>query len=98
MESQQAFARSCASCSPYVEQLSGGQLAPPPRRNVASEKLRRGSKVLRLVLKYDHKDPQFPNQSWPEKQEEEKEEEEVGRFCWGVKVRTEFRVNPHTPR
>lgn len=39
MESQQAFARSWAPCPPYVEQLSGGILAPPPRKDVASRKL-----------------------------------------------------------
>lgn len=54
--------------------------------------------MLRLVLKYDHKDLQLPDQSWSEKQEEEKEEEEVGTLCWGVKLCTEFQVIPLTPR
>lgn len=39
VESQQAFARSWAPCPPYVEQLSGGILAPPPRKDVASRRL-----------------------------------------------------------
>lgn len=39
VESQQAFAWSWAPCPPYVEQLSGGILAPPPRKDVASRKL-----------------------------------------------------------
>lgn len=31
------FVRSCAPCPPYVEQLSGGTLAPPPRGDEAEE-------------------------------------------------------------
>lgn len=104
MESQQAFARSCAPCPPYVEQVSGGRLAPPPRRDVVSAGAEEGLKVLRHVLKYDHKDLELPNQSRSERQEEEKEEREseraseAGRVCWGVKLRTRFQVIPLTPR
>lgn len=39
VESQQAFARSWAPCPLYVEHLSGGILAPPPRKDVASRRL-----------------------------------------------------------
>lgn len=56
MESQQAFARSCAPCPPYVEQLSRGQRGPPPRRYVAKREADKGLTVPGLVLKYDHKD------------------------------------------
>jgi len=76
--SQQAFARSCAPCPPYVEQLSRGRLAPTARKRCGKCQAEEGLKVLWLVLKYDH---QVSNQSWTEEQEEQKE---VGRFTVGA--------------
>jgi len=57
--------------------------SPSTTRRRGKREAEEGLRVLRIILKYDHKDPQLPNQSRVEKQKEE-----VGTFCWGVK-RTE---------
>lgn len=93
MESQQAFARSWAPCPPYVERLSGGILAPPPRKDVASRKLQGVEsseahiKICPGGLEHPPPIPKFPDQNWSEKEKQKR------RCSAGV----QFQIVPFTP-
>lgn len=74
VESQQAFARSWAPCPPYVEQLSGGILAPPPRKNVASRRMQGvESSEAHIKMCPGGQPPKLPNQNWSEKEKQERQ-------------------------
>lgn len=95
MESQQAFARSWAPCPPYVEQLSGGILAPPPRKEVESRKLQ-GVESTEAHIKICPGGLQpptiskFPNQNWSEKEKQKRQK----RVC---SAEVQFHIIPFTP-
>lgn len=68
--------------------------SPSTARRRGGREADEGLRVLRIVLKYDHKDPRLPNQSGGE---ERRRRRRWGTLCWGAKLRTEFQVTPLMP-
>lgn len=90
MESQQAFARSWAPCPLYVEHLSGGILAPPPRKDVASRRLQGVESSEAHIKTCPGGQPpptELPNQNWSEREKQKRR---------GCSAEVQFQMIPFT--